>query len=53
MPWDLDHLLQFQWSSKVVLITPTGLELKGGLFKVRQVQRDDNDNLQEGKEIVL
>ena len=53
MPWDLEHLLQFQWSSKVVLTTPSGLELKGGLFKVRQVLRDGAGALQEGNEVVL
>ena len=53
MPWDLEHLLQFQWSSKVVLTTPSGLELKGGLFKVRQVLRDGAGALQEGSEVVL
>ena len=53
MPWDLEHLLQFQWSSKVVLTTPSGLELKGGLFKVRQVLRDGAGALQEGNDVVL
>ena len=52
-PWDLDHLLQFQWSSKVVLSTTQGLELKGGLFKVPQVKRDDQGRLIEGREIVM
>ena len=53
MPWDLEHLLQFQWSGKVVLTTPSGLELKGGLFKVRQVLRDGVRALQEGNDVVM
>ena len=52
-PWDLDHLLQFQWNSKVVLTTSSGLELKGGLYKVRQVLRDGDGALQEGSDVVL
>ena len=36
--WDLDHLLQFQRSSKVVLVTRAGVELKGGIFKVPLTQ---------------
>ena len=52
-PWDLDHLLQFQWNSKVVLSSAQGLELKGGLFKVRQMQRDADGEVQEGRDVVL
>ena len=48
MPWDLEHLLRFQWSSKVVLMSDTGLELKGGLFRVNQVSVDHAYNVRHG-----
>ena len=51
--WDLGHLLQFQWDSRVVLVTRQGLELRGGLFKVRQMRRAADGSLQEGDEVVL
>ena len=52
-PWNLDHLLQFQWSSKVVLSSTQGLELKGGLFKVPQIRRDGDGRLVEGTDVVM
>ena len=53
-PWDLEHLLQFQWSSKVVLATATGVELKGGLFKVRMAwQQLRNGDEEKEEEVVL
>ena len=52
-PWDLDHLLQFRWSSKVVLSSAQGLELKGGLFKVPHVHRDGQGKLVEGRDVVM
>ena len=52
-PWDLNHLLQFEFSSKMVLSSAQGLELKGGLYKVKQMQRDEKGALMEGKDVVL
>ena len=52
-PWDLDHLLQFQWSSKIVLKSTQGLELKGGLFKVPQIRRDDSGRLVEEADVIM
>ena len=52
-PWDLEHLLQFQWSSKVVLATATGVELKGGLFKVRMARQQPGNGEEEEEEVVL
>ena len=52
--WDLEHLLRFQGSSKVVLKSVRdGLELRGGLFNVRQLQRDAEGELQEGQDVIL
>ena len=51
--WDLEHLLRHQWSSKVVLSSAQGLEMEGGLYRVRQMQRDADGELKEGRDVVL
>ena len=52
-PWDLDHLLKFQYINKVVLSSAQGLDLEGGLFKVRQLQRGESGALMEGTDVIL
>ena len=52
--WDLEHLIRFQGSSKVVLKSVRGgIELRGGLSKIRQMRRDAEGELTEGKDVVL
>ena len=52
--WDLEHLIRFQGSSKVVLKSVRGgVELRGGLFKVRQMRRDAEGELKEDEDVVL
>ena len=53
MSWDVERLSQSQWHNEVVLSTASGLQLKGGLFKVRQVLRDGDGALQEGNDVML
>lgn len=53
VPWDLEHQLQYQWSSKLIISTNKGLELTGGLYKVPHVSRGPDGKLQEGKDVVL
>ena len=51
--WDLEHVLRYQGRSKVVLSSERGLEMEGGLYRVRQMQRDADGELKEGGDVVM
>ena len=52
IPWAAEHLLDMERETKVVLVSASGLELKGGLYRVRQM-RSFKGQLRQGDETLL